>query len=47
MKKANCALSTLCDYNTLIEVALKHKYITENDVESLKEWRQSPSTWKQ
>ena len=47
MKKANCSLSTLCDYNTLIEVALKHKYITENDVESLKEWRESPSTWKQ
>ena len=47
MKKANCALTTLCDYNTLIEVALKHKYITDNDVESLKEWRDSPSTWKQ
>lgn len=47
MKKANCPTTTLCDYNTLIEVALKHKYISENDLESLKEWRKSPSTWKQ
>ena len=47
MKKANCALTTLCDYNTLIEVALKHKYINEADLESLKQWRESPSTWKQ
>ncbi len=47
MKKANCTLATLCDYNTLIEVALKHKYINEADLESLKQWRESPSTWKQ
>jgi orotate phosphoribosyltransferase len=47
MKKANCTLTTLCDYNTLIEVALKHKYINEADLESLKQWRESPSTWKQ
>lgn len=46
-KKINCQTSTLCDYNTLIEVALKHKYITENDLEPLKQWRLSPSTWKQ
>lgn len=46
-KKTNCQTSTLCDYNTLIEVALKHKYITENDLEPLKQWRLSPSTWKQ
>lgn len=47
LKKANCPTTALCDYDTLIEVALKHKYISENDVESLKEWRESPSTWKQ
>jgi orotate phosphoribosyltransferase len=47
MKKAKCPLTTLCDYNTLIEVALKHKYINEADLEPLKEWRISPSTWKQ
>ncbi len=47
MKKANCQLHTLCDYNILIEVALKHNFITEADVESLTEWRTSPMTWKQ
>ena len=47
LKKAKCPTSTLCDYATLIDVALKHNYITENDVASLNEWRVSPSTWKQ
>lgn len=47
LKKAKCPTTALCDYNTLIEVALKHKYISENDLDSLKEWRKSPSTWKQ
>lgn len=47
LKKAKCPTSTLCDYTTLIEVAVKHNYITENDLESLNQWRISPSTWKQ
>jgi orotate phosphoribosyltransferase len=47
LKNAKCPTVTLCDYNTLVEVALKHKYISENDLVSLKEWRESPSTWKQ
>lgn len=46
-KNINCQTSTLCDYSTLIEVALKHNYITEGDLDSLKQWRESPSTWKQ
>ncbi len=47
LKNANCSTNTLCDYETLIKVAVKHNYITENDLESLKKWRESPSTWKQ
>jgi len=47
LKNANCPTRTLCDYNTLIEVALKYKYISKNDLETLQEWRESPSTWKQ
>jgi orotate phosphoribosyltransferase len=47
LKNANCPLFTLSDYNSLIEVALKHKYITEKDLEPLKEWRINPSVWKQ
>ncbi len=47
LEAAKCQTSSLCDYTTLIDVALKHKYITENDLESLNQWRISPSTWKQ
>ncbi len=46
-KNINCNSTSLCDYKTLIDVALKHNYITENDVESLTEWRTNPSAWKQ
>ena len=45
-KNINCQSTSLCDYNTLLDVAVKHNYITENDVESLNQWRISPSTWK-
>lgn len=44
--KANCELTTLSDYTTLIEVAEEQNYIKSNDVETLTEWRKSPSTWK-
>ncbi len=44
-KKVN--LLTLTDYNFLLDQALKSEFIDEKDVKSLKEWRQSPQTWKQ
>lgn len=44
-KKNNCKLNTLTNYETLVEQALESNYITEKDVESLKEWRTSPQTW--
>lgn len=47
LKKINCITTSLCDYNTLVEVALKQNYITESDLESLKQWRESPFSWKQ
>ena len=47
LKKANCPTTALCDYNTLVEVALKQNYINESDMESLKQWRVSPFSWKQ
>lgn len=47
LKNANCVTKTLCDYNTLIEVALKQNYITENDLPPLKQWRENPGAWKQ
>ncbi len=47
LKQANCNTFTLCDYNALIDVALAKNYITEQDLDSLKKWRETPSTWKQ
>jgi orotate phosphoribosyltransferase len=44
-KKSGCMVKTLCDYNVLIEEALHRKFISEKDVESLKQWRDNPSQW--
>lgn len=43
--EAKCDFKTLCDYDTLIEQALKDNFITEKDVDSLQNWRKSPETW--
>ncbi|WMJ73471.1 orotate phosphoribosyltransferase [Cytophagaceae bacterium ABcell3] len=45
-KNAGIKLVTLSDYNTLIEEAVSGNYISESDLNSLKEWRNSPDTWK-
>jgi len=45
-KKAKCVLKTLTNYEVLINKALQKEYITEKDVESLKQWRINPSEWK-
>ncbi|HMG89944.1 MAG TPA: orotate phosphoribosyltransferase, partial [Chryseolinea sp.] len=44
--EANTSLITLCDYSSLIKYALEQKYISEEQVTSLKAWRVDPSTWK-
>lgn len=40
-------LYTLSDYKNLLLQALKIGYISENELETLKEWRENPSQWKQ
>ncbi|MEN9442067.1 MAG: hypothetical protein RLZ33_2144 [Bacteroidota bacterium] len=45
-KKANCPYVTLTNYDYLVEEALKKEYITENDLGSLREWKDQPETWK-
>lgn len=42
---ANVELNTLSNYDALINVAHETGYIREEDIEVLKEWRYSPSTW--
>lgn len=46
-KAANVRLVTLSDYEHTTAIAAKTGYIKESDLEVLKEWRKSPSTWKQ
>ncbi|CEN37391.1 orotate phosphoribosyltransferase [Capnocytophaga cynodegmi] len=40
-------LYTLSDYENLLLQALKIGYISENELETLKDWRENPSQWKQ
>ena len=42
---ANVELTTLSNYDTLIQVAAETGYVKDSDIEVLKEWRFSPSTW--
>lgn len=44
-KEKDVKLSTICNYNALIESALEHNYITESQVESLSAWRLNPAQW--
>ena len=44
---ANVELTTLSNYDTLIEVAHEVGYVKKSEIEVLKEWRISPSTWRQ
>ena len=44
-KKAKCEFVTLTNYDFLMEQALKKKYITEADIESLSDWKKNPSEW--
>lgn len=46
LKKAKVKLCTLTNYEAILEEALRIEYIAEADLETLKEWRQSPETWE-
>ena len=45
-KKESCSFSTLSDYSTLIEAALKNNYISKSDLDTLNHWRKDPEIWK-
>ncbi|MDD4609121.1 MAG: orotate phosphoribosyltransferase [Bacteroidaceae bacterium] len=44
-KKANVELTSLTNYESVLEVALQTGYIEEDDVEILDRWRQDPIHW--
>ena len=46
-KAAGVKLVTICDYDATTEIAAEVGYIKPEDLKVLKEWRKSPSTWKQ
>jgi len=45
-KNADMQLVTLCDYPTLLEQALIHNFIKEEDLVSLKAWGVDPENWE-
>ena len=41
----SCSFKTLSNYSSLLETALKNNYISNEELETLVKWRNSPSTW--
>ena len=41
-----CLFYTLSNYETLIKAAIDNNYVQQAHLETLSEWRKSPSTWK-
>ena len=46
-KKAKCDIESLCNYEILIQQAVKSGYVSEKDIAKLKAWRDNPSEWGQ
>jgi orotate phosphoribosyltransferase len=45
-EKAECPFVTLTSYEVLLDQAVKHEYVNASDLDSLREWKDSPETWK-
>ncbi|MDF3076244.1 MAG: orotate phosphoribosyltransferase [Sphingobacteriaceae bacterium] len=44
-KAAKCRFSTLSNYTALIEYASHNSFISDDDLELLKSWRENPAEW--
>lgn len=44
--KAGVELNTLSNYDALIAEAVRRGYVSESDIEALKQWRQDPANWR-
>lgn len=44
-KTKKVPLITLSNYDILVQQALRSEYITEKDMESLKQWKKDPKSW--
>jgi orotate phosphoribosyltransferase len=45
MKENNCRLITLSSYSELLESAMSSNYISQDDLSTLKTWREDPVAW--
>jgi orotate phosphoribosyltransferase len=45
-KEAKVKLTTLCNYDAVLDEALKTDYIDEAEIKTLQEWRKDPAHWK-
>lgn len=43
--KENITTASLLSYNMMVEVAKEIQYLTDSDVETLREWRDDPASW--
>lgn len=43
--KSKCALKTLTNYHTLIDIAADTNYIEVDEIRTLEKWRMAPSKW--
>ena len=44
-KEARVNLTTLCDYDAILDEALRTDYIDESEITTLQEWRKDPAHW--
>jgi orotate phosphoribosyltransferase len=44
-KEAKVKLTTLCNYDSILDEALKTDYIDESEIKTLQEWRKDPAKW--
>ncbi len=47
MKDANVELTSLSNYDAILEEALNTEYIDESELKTLQDWRKNPDTWGQ
>ena len=45
--KANCDLVTISNYEALIKKAVEENYVSDDQMQSLMEWRKSPQAWSE
>ena len=45
-KKAHVELTTLCNYDAVLRHALEINYISQDEIDTLQEWRKDPANWR-